>query len=168
LSPEKITPILISIILLLFLSHCKKEDRRIGKASLNDEAFTFLMQEKALPVENEIAFEGNLPCGHCAMISIYLHFDLERFYYKRRQKFYINENDYTTRIDSGALSFIQGNDVDPHALIYGLEADTSNIQYFLMVNETEIELLDAQLNPLHLTPPPILHKQAVRHISHKE
>jgi len=167
LSLEKITHILISISLLLFFLNCQKEDRRNAKASLNEKEFSFLIQEKELPVDNEIAFEGNIPCNHCKMISIYLYFDLQRFHYKRKQKFYVNENDYTTAIDSGALSFIQGNDIDPHALIYGLEADTSNIQYFLILNETEIELLDGQLNPLHIKPAPILHKQAIRQISNK-
>jgi len=146
---------------------CKKENESNKSKSLNDKEFTFLFQDKAIPVENEIAFEGNLPCGNCKLVATYLYFDLQRFRYKRKQKIYANENDYTTTIDSGALSFIQGNEIDPQALIYGLEADTSNIQYFLIVNESEIELLDRQLKPLKITPAPILHKQVIRQISNK-
>lgn len=146
---------------------CKKGNECNKIKSLNDKEFSFLFQENELPLENEIAFEGNLPCGHCKMISTYLYFDLQRFHYKRKQKFYLTDKDYSTAIDSGALSFIQGNDVDPHALIYGLEADSSNIQYFLILNESEIELLDPQLNPLKIIPAPILQKQVIRQISNK-
>lgn len=119
-------------------------------------------------MENEVAFEGNLPCDHCKMISTYLYFDLQRFTYKRKQKFYSDDLAFTMKIDSGALSFIQGNDIDHHALIYGLEADTSQIQYFLILNDTNLELLNDQLLPLGITPAPILHKQAIRQISNKQ
>ncbi len=146
---------------------CKKEKEAKTDKTLNDKEFSFLFQEKALQVENEIAYEGNLPCGHCKMVSTYLYFDLRRFHYKRKQKYYSDDNNYTMAIDSGALSFIQGNKVDPHSLIYGLEADSTNIQYFLIVNENEIELLDPQLNSLNIIPAPILHKQVIRQISNK-
>jgi hypothetical protein len=147
--------------------HCKKASESNKSKPLISEEFSFLYPEQVTSEENEIAFEGNLPCGHCHMISIYLHFDLKRFVYKRQQKFYSNEKDYVTAIDSGALSFIHGNDVDPHVLIYGLEADTTQIQYFLIKSDTEIELLDGRLNSLHIIPAPILHKQAIRQISNK-
>ena len=42
------------------------------------------------------------------------------------------------------------------------------IQYFLIINDTDLELLNDQLLPLGITPPPILHKQAIRQISNKQ
>jgi hypothetical protein len=168
LSLEKITPISFYFLLLICFLSCEKDKVNKHTKSLNDEEFSFLFKEKELPMENEVAYEGNLPCDHCRMISTYLYFDLQRFIYKRRQKFYTDEQTFTTKIDSGALSFIQGNDLDAHALIYGLEADTSQIQYFLIINETDLELLNDQLLPLGIIPAPILHKQAIRQISNKQ
>lgn len=135
---------------------------------MDEKEFSFLFKEKELPMESEVAYEGNLPCEHCKMVSTYLYFDLQRFIYKRSQKFYTDDETYSTQIDSGALSFIQGNDIDPHALIYGLEEDTSQIQYFLIINETALELLNNKLLPLGITPPPILRKQGIRQISTKQ
>lgn len=168
LSLEKITNILIYFSLLVCYLSCEKDKVNNHPKSLNDKEFSFLFKEKELPLENEVAFEGNLPCADCKMVSTYLYFDLQQFIYKRRQKFYTDDQTFTTKIDSGALSFIQGNDINPHALIYGLEADTSQIQYFLIINDTDLELLDDQLLPLNISPPPILHKQAIRQISNKQ
>lgn len=168
MSLEKITNLSFYFLLLTFFSSCEKDNVNKQPKSLNEKEFSFLFKEKELPVENEVAYEGNLPCSHCKMVSTYLYFDLQRFIYKRRQKFYTDDQAFTTKIDSGALSFIQGNEVDPHALIYGLEADTSQVQYFLIINETALELLNNQLLPLGVTPPPILHKQAIRQISTKQ
>lgn len=168
LSLEKITIILFYFLLLFCFSSCEKDKVKERTKSLNDKEFSFLFKDKELPMENEVAFEGNLPCDHCKMVSTYLYFDLQQFIYKRRQKFYTDDQTFTTKIDSGALSFIQGNDIDPHALIYGLEADTSQVQYFLIINDTDLELLNDQLLPLGITPAPILHKQAIRQISNKQ
>ncbi len=168
MSLEKITNISFYFLLLICFLSCQKDKVNKHTKSLNDEEFSFLFKEKELPMEKEIAFEGNLPCDHCKTVSIYLYFDLQRFIYKRRQKFYTDDQTYTTKIDSGALSFIQGNDLDAKALIYGLEADTSQIQYFLILNETDLELLSDQLLPLGITPAPMLHKQAIQQISNKQ
>ena len=168
MSLEKITPVSFYFLLLVCFLSCEKDKVNKHTKSLNDEEFSFLFKEKELPMENEVAFEGNLPCDHCKMVSTYLYFDLQRFTYKRRQKFYTDDLTFTTKIDSGALSFIQGNYIDHHSLIYGLETDTSQIQYFLILNDTDLELLNDQLLPLGITPPPILHKQAIRQISNKQ
>lgn len=168
MSLEKITPVSFYFLLLICFLSCEKDKVNKNTKSLNDKEFSFLFKEKELPMENEVAYEGNLPCDHCKMVSIYLYFDLQRFIYKRRQKFYTDEQTFTTKIDSGALSFIQGNDIDHHALIYGLEADTTQIQYFLIINDTSLELLNDQLLPLNISPLPILHKQAIRQISNKQ
>lgn len=168
MSLEKITNILFYFLLLVCFLTCEKDSVSKQYKSLNDKEFSFLFKKKELPMENEVAYEGNLPCDHCKMVSTSLYFDLQQFIYKRRQNFYTDDQAFTTKIDSGALSFIQGNDIDPHALIYGLEADTSQIQYFLILNDTELELLNDQLLPLNFSPPPILHKQAIRQISNKQ
>jgi hypothetical protein len=168
LSLEKITNILFYFLLLVCFLSCEKDRVNKQPKSLNDKEFSFLFKEKELPMENEVAYEGNLPCDDCKMVSTYLYFDLQQFIYKRRQKFYTDDQSFTTKIDSGALSFIQGNDINPHALIYGLEADTSQIQYFLIINDTDLELLNDKLLPLNILPPPILHKQAIRQISNKQ
>lgn len=167
MSLEKFTTVSLIFLSLVFFLSCEEDKLNKHSKSLDEKEFSFLFKEKVLPMENEVAYEGNLPCEHCKTVSTYLYFDLQRFIYKRSQKFYTDDHTYFTQIDSGALSFIQGNDIDPHALIYGLEADTSKIQYFLIINETTLELLNDQLLPIAISPPPILHKQGIRQISNK-
>jgi len=157
----KYNRLVLFLVLPLCFSDCHREGNRKEDVPEKEEAFSLLYPEKQLPQQTEMAFAGAIPASDARISEIYLYLDLQAFHYRRRQKDCPSGKSCVTRTDSGALSFIQGTPFDPHALVWGLEGDSTNRQYFLIRSEEEIEWLTHDLKRIEGASAPILRRQAI-------